>query len=317
MMTVLASRRLLLQALAALPLSGAGFAFAQTENNDAMWSARFAGIERDIERGFDGRLGVFALDTQTGASIGYRAGERFPLCSTFKATLAAAILRHSEQAPGLLQRRIRYAQGDIIAHSPITQRHLADGMTVAALCAATIQYSDNAAANLLMKILGGPAAVTAFARSIGDAEFRLDRWETELNTAIPGDLRDTTTPAAMTHSLHKLVLGDALSTVHRAQLADWLRGNTTGAERIQAGVPKDWQIGDKTGTGAYGTANDVAVIWPPARAPLVLSVYTTQKRQDAKADNAILAAATAVVADWIVEMGQQQTAGSAHQRPGT
>ncbi|GGC09554.1 beta-lactamase [Oxalicibacterium flavum] len=281
------SRRLLLKALTVFSLLPAGMARAQMPGDDA-WTVRFAQLEKD----FDGRLGLCAIDTRDGAQFGYRMDERFPLCSTFKAVLAAAILQHSERVPGLMERLVRYEQQDLIAHSPITGRHLAGGMRVADLCAATIQYSDNAAANLLMKILGGPAAVTAFARDIGDDAFRLDRWETELNTAIPGDLRDTTTPAAMAQSLRKLVLGDALPAPQRARLAGWLRGNTTGAKRIQAGVPADWQVGDKTGTGDYGTANDVAVIWPPGRAPIVLTIYTTYAGKEAQPRDELLAAAT-------------------------
>ena len=167
-----------------------------------------------------------------------------------------------------MQQRIKYQQRDLVTYSPITEQHVKDGMTVAALCAAAMQYSDNTASNLLMKILGGPEAVTAFARSIGDRQFRLDRWETALNSSIPGDRRDTSTPNAMGQSLQRLALGNALEPHLQAQLQAWLRGNTTGAARIRAGVPADWQVGDKTGTGDYGTANDIAVLWPPRRSPV-------------------------------------------------
>ncbi len=292
------SRRLLLKALAAVSLLPAGVVGAQTPDSDA-WAARLAQLEKD----FDGRLGLCVIDTRDGTQFGYRMDERFPLCSTFKAVLAAAVLRHSEREAGLMERVIRYGQQDLIAHSPITGKHLAGGMRVADLCAATIRYSDNAAANLLMKILGGPQAVTAFARDVGDAMFRLDRWETELNTAIPDDLRDTTTPAAMAQSLRKLVLGDVLTPPQRAQLADWLRGNTTGAKRIQAGVPADWLVGDKTGTGDYGTANDIAVIWPSARAPIVLTVYTTYARKQAQPRDELLAAATRIAVERLSARG--------------
>jgi beta-lactamase class A len=170
---------------------------------------------------------------------------------------------------------MRYGKADLIANSPITEKHVATGMSVAGLCAATIQYSDNAAANVLLKLLGGPAEVTAFARRIGDQAFRLDRTEPELNTSIPGDLRDTTTPAAMSDSVQRLVLGDALGAGQRDQLKTWLLGNTTSADRFVAGVPAGWKVADKTGAGSYGSNNDVGVLWPPAGAPLVLSVYLT------------------------------------------
>nr|WP_308437999.1 class A beta-lactamase [Jeongeupia naejangsanensis] len=249
-----------------------------------------------LERRHGGRLGVCALDTGSGRRLGYRMDERFAFCSTFKAMLAGAILARSVGDAGLLQRRIRYTQADLVSYSPVSGPRVADGMTVAELCAAAIQYSDNTAANLLIRQLGAPADVTTFARSIGDDVFRLDRWETELNTALPGDPRDTTTPAAMARSLQALTLGDALPPAQRAQLQDWLRGNTTGAKRIRAGVPAGWQVGDKTGSGDYGTTNDIAVLWPPQRAPIVLAVYFTRPAQDAKwVDAAIADAARLVV----------------------
>jgi len=286
-MTHSPNRRALLLAAAALPFTTATTAWATEASNTAQLAT--------LEKNSGGRLGVTALDTANGMLIRYRADERFPFCSTSKVMVAAAILERSTRQTGLMRKRIHYAKSDLVHYSPISEKHIADGMTVAELCAAAIQYSDNSSANLLMKILGGPPAVTAFARSIGDKEFRLDRWETELNSAIPGDRRDTTTPAAMANSLRSLMLGDILAIPQRKQLQDWLRGNTTGANRIRAGVPADWQVGDKTGTGDYGTANDIAVLWPPARKPIVLTIYHTQLQTDAKPRDDVIAAATRIV----------------------
>ena len=235
-----------------------------------------------------------AFDTATGMQIGYRADERFPLCSTFKVMLVGAILAQSTRNPELLRRRVTYEQGEVVSYSPISEKHVADGMTVAELCRAAIQYSDNTAANLLIRVLGGPPAVTAFARSIGDTEFRLDRYETALNTAIPGDPRDTSTPAAMRRSIHALALGEALPEQERKQLQDWMRGNTTGARRIRAGVSANWQVGDKTGSGDYGTTNDVALLWPPGRAPISIAIYYTQDVADAKWKDDVVAVATRI-----------------------
>ncbi|MDQ1833907.1 class A beta-lactamase [Massilia scottii] len=248
-----------------------------------------------LEKAAGGRLGVAAVDTGNGRQLGHRASERFPMCSTFKAIASAAILAHARNVPGLLEQRIRYTRADLVTYSPITEQALDKGMTVAELCAATIQYSDNAAANLLMKLIGGPAGVTAFARSVGDATFRLDRWETELNSAIPGDPRDTTTPEAMATLLRRVALDDGLPPAQRDLLQAWMRGNTTGATRIRAGVPAGWAVADKTGTGAYGSSNDIGIVFPPKGAPVVLALYYTQAAPDAKANSEILAAATRIV----------------------
>ena len=248
-----------------------------------------------LESASGGRLGVAALNTADGTWLRYRADERFALCSTAKLLVASAILARSQHDPALLQRRIHYPSDALVAYSPITKPHIVDGMTVAELCAAALQYSDNTAANLLMKHLGGPASVTAFARRIGDQTFRLDRWETELNSAIPGDPRDTSTPAAMALATQQLVLGNALAPNQRQQLQGWLRGNTTGDARIRAGVPANWQVGDKTGTGDYGSSNDVAVLWPPGQAPIVVALYFTQHEKEAKPRDDVLASATKIV----------------------
>nr|WP_254965610.1 MULTISPECIES: class A beta-lactamase [unclassified Cyanobium] len=251
-----------------------------------------------LEARSGGRLGVFAIDTASGARIGHRADERFPLCSTFKVILAAAMLHRSQREPGFLEQRIRFGRADLVTYSPIAEQHLQDGLTVAEMAAATVQYSDNTAANQLMARLGGPAGLTAFARSIGNRTFRLDRWETALNTAIPGDPRDTDTPRGMGTSLQALALGAALGPPLRLRLQDWLIGNTTGDRRVRAGVPPGWRVGDKTGTcGAYGTANDVAVLWPPGRAPIVLAIFHTQADPAARAQDGVLAAATTIVVE--------------------
>lgn len=289
------SRRLFLKTAAAIPLVVACPSRADEKNAALLATAQFEKLESTL----NGRLGVYVINTANSAQLGYRAKERFPMCSTFKAMVAAAILDRSVDAPGLLQRLIRYQQADLESYAPITSQHMASGMTVAELCAAAIQYSDNTAANLLIKTLGGPQVVTAFARSIDDSEFRLDRWEPALNTAIPGDLRDTTTPEAMALSLQRLVLGDALPPLPRAQLLAWLCGNTTGAASIKAGIPAGWKIGDKTGSGSYGTANDIAVLWPPERKPAVVAIYTTQHDKDAKARYDVIATAAHIVADWL------------------
>ena len=246
-----------------------------------------------LETAADGRIGIAALNTGNGSRIDYRAEERFPLCSTSKMMVAAAILKQSMSDTELLQQTISYQKADMTTGwSPITEQHIGEGMTIADLCGAAVSYSDNTAMNLLLNRLGGPIGVTAFARSIGDTTFRLDRYEPDLNEATPGSLRDTSTPSAMQDSLEKLVLGDSLALPQQTQLQTWLKANTTGDHRIRAGVPTTWVVGDKTGSGYYGTTNDIAVIWPPHCSPIVMAVYFTQNKKEAPPNDEIIAAAT-------------------------
>jgi beta-lactamase class A len=283
-MTFSRQRRSLLLAALAAPVAGCALA--------APRDADFIREIAKIETASGGRLGVAAFDTGRQLQLAYRGDERFPMASTFKVLAAASILARE---PGVLATRIRYTPADLVPYAPVTELHLADGMTNAELCAAAVQVSDNTAANLLMRQVGGPAGVTAFARSLGDDTFRLDRWEPDLNSAIPGDPRDTTTPLAMMRTLRKLALGDALAPPARKLLVDWMLTSTTGAEKIRAGVPHDWKVADKTGSGDHGTTNTVAVMWPPAkeRAPIVIAVYFTQSP---KLRNDVVAAAARAVA---------------------
>ena len=242
---------------------------------------------RRIERSSRGRLGVHILDTATGAEFGHRADERFLMCSTFKLLASALVLRRADRGEESLARRIAFARSDLVPHSPVTEKHTGGaGMTLAELCDAAMTTSDNTAANLILASYGGPPAVTAFARTLGDTVTRLDRFEPALNDWH--DERDTTSPRAMLHSMRQLTLGDALAPASRELLRRWLRANTTGGARLKAGLPPEWQIGDKTGSGD-ATSNDIAVVWPPGRAPLLVTAYLTRSRVSFEARNAVLA----------------------------
>ena len=220
-----------------------------------------------------GRVGVAALNTADGAWLRHRADERFAMCSSFKVLLAASVLARIDQGTLAPDRRVDYTRADLLDHSPRTQARVGQGfMSVADLCAAAVEVSDNGAANLLLGLTGGPAALTAWLRRIGDPTTRLDRTELSLNTNLPGDPRDTTTPQAFVATLDRLLLGRVLSAESRGRLADWMIKCETGRDRLRAGVPPTWRAGDKTGTGANGAVNDVAILWPPGRAPILIAV---------------------------------------------
>jgi len=230
----------------------------------------------ELEKHTGGRLGVFAIDTHDGRRIVHRVEERFPMCSTFKFLAVSAVLSRVDSGVEHLGRHIAYTKADLLAYAPVTTANVHDGyMTVEALCEAAIVDSDNTAANLLLGTMGGPPAVTRFARALGDTRTRLDRTEPALNSAIPGDPRDTTTPASMAHDLQAVLLGNALTAASRARLETWMIGCRTGVSCIRAGVPKTWIVGDKTGSGVRGTRNDIAILKPPNRGAIVVTAYLT------------------------------------------
>jgi beta-lactamase class A len=249
-----------------------------------------------LESESGGRLGVCVLETATGTRHVHRGDERFPMCSTFKALAAAAVLARVDSGNEQLTRRITYDASALVTYSPVTEKHVGDGMTLAEICEAAVTLSDNTAGNLLLAAIGGPSGLTTFVRSLGDPVTRLDRDEPSLNEALPDDPRDTTTPNAMASNLQALILGTkALSAPSREQLTAWLIANKTGDTRLRAGFAKDWRVGDKTGTGARGTSNDVAVIWPPNKAPIVIAAYLTGATVSAAQQNATLASVARAV----------------------
>jgi beta-lactamase class A len=239
-----------------------------------------------IENQLGGRVGVAALDVGSGVWLKYRADERFAMCSTFKWMLAAAVLSQADQDAALLDRLIHYGPMDLLDVAPVTSAHISEGaLSIRALCEAAVEVSDNTAANLLLKFIGGPKALTAYLRRTGDRVTRLDRNEPTLNTNLANDPRDTTTPAAMVATLQRLLLGNALSTSSRELLLDWLKKCQTGTHRIRAGLPQDWPVGDKTGTGANSAANDNAIAFPPGRAPVLIATYLSGSGASADALN--------------------------------
>ncbi len=284
-----------LATISAAPAIGWHASAFASESKLAGLAETFAKIEADS----GGRLGVGVLDTGTGEVVGHRADERFPMCSTFKVLCAGAILSRVDAGKEQLARRIPVTSADLLDYAPVTKQHAGGDMTVAELCEAAVTLSDNTAANLLLASMGGPSAVTEYARAIGDNITRLDRTEPSLNTAEAGDERDTTTPQAMAHNLQTLTLGVALLPPSRDQLNAWLVGCKTGAAKLRAGLPKDWRVGDKTGAGAHGTSNDIAVVWPKGRAPVMITTYLTQCSAEANSRDTTIAAIGKAVADAI------------------
>lgn len=243
-----------------------------------------------LEASSGGRLGVTILDLASGRRLTHRAEERFPLCSTFKLLAGAFALARVDRGLDRLDARIVFGKDDLVPYSPITGTRVGgDGMTVAEICEAAITLSDNTAGNLLLDRFGGPAGLTGFLRGLGDPITRLDRREPALNESAPGDPRDTTTPAAMAETMHRLLFGDALSSGSQQVLKGWLLASRTGGERLRAGCPADWQVGDKTGTGENAVTNDVAVLWPPDKVPMIVTAFYAQSSIPPERRNDVLA----------------------------
>lgn len=268
--------------------------------------AGFAQRMIEIQQRLGGRIGVCALagsgDSKSSGSLTISSDERFAHCSTFKWPLAALVLQQADQGRMTLDKAISYTKADLLDYAPVTTKNLARGhMTLGELCEAAVELSDNTAANLLLAQVGGPAGLTAFARTLGDAVTRFDRTEPDLNSNQDKDPRDTTTPAAMAQLLKTVYTGTVLKADSLSQLKTWMVGCQTGQKEIRAGVPAGWTVADKTGRG-NGAVNDVAVVWPKdaagkAQAPVFLAIYTTGGTLGDDARNQIIADTTKLVFD--------------------
>ena len=267
----------------------------QSVSDDASVHAREALAALETRNG--GRLGIVALDTGSGRGIDYRSGQRFPMCSTHKLLTAAAILTMVDQGHMELDRRVPFGRTDLLEYAPIAGKNVGAGfMTVDALCEAAIEWSDNTAANLLLGLIGGPPGWTRYARSIGDTTSRLDRTEPALNSAIPGDPRDSTTPAAMAHDLNLLLLGKRLSDASRARLENWLLDSKITGNLLGAGLPSGWRVGDKSGSGERGSRGDIGIIVPPKAAPIVAAVYYTGSTEPPASRDKVIAETGRIIA---------------------
>lgn len=261
-------------------LIGASLALASSRLPAAEGGVRDPSVQtrlRELEGTVGGRLGVAALDMESDRRVDYRSANLFPLCSTFKLLLAGAVLSKVDHGKEQLDREMPLTQADLLDYAPVSKPLLAKGrITVAEALAGAVSDSDNTAANLLLSSIGGPGALTLFARSLGDRTTHLDRVEPFLNEATPGDARDTTSPAAMLNDMGVLLLEDALSRTSREMLTGWLVKSRTGLNKLRAGMPADWTIGDKTGMGGHGAIADVAIAWPAGRKPLLVAAYLTE-----------------------------------------
>lgn len=246
-----------------------------------------------LEKKFDARLGVYAIDTGTNQTIAYRPNERFAFASTYKALAAGVLLQ--QNSIDTLNEVIKFTKEDLVDYSPVTEKHVDTGMTLGEIAEAAVRYSDNTAGNILFHKIGGPKGYENALRKMGDRVTTSDRFETELNEAIPGDIRDTSTAKAIATNLKELTVGNALPHQKRNILTDWMKGNATGDKLIRAGVPTDWGVADKSGAGSYGTRNDIAIVWPPNRSPIIIAILSSKDEKEATYDNQLIAKAAEVV----------------------
>ncbi|MCE5285584.1 MAG: class A beta-lactamase [Pelosinus sp.] len=249
-----------------------------------------------LENAYGAKLGVYALDTETNEEVAFQADDRFAYCSTFKILAVGAILRQDSLAE--LKQVVKYSKDDILSYAPITKNNVDKGMSLAELCNAALRFSDNTAANLLFRHIGGPAGLKAALVQLGDTITQPARIEPELNETLPGDIQDTTTPRQLVFDLKAYTTGNILSEEKQRILIDWMTGNTVGSTLIRAGVPAEWVVADKSGSGPYGRRNDIAMVRPLGRKPIFIAILSTHDIKEAKYDDKLIAQASKIVADF-------------------
>lgn len=275
-------------------LTGCGKAATQPPVNtksDAQYNSAFSQLESD----YSVKLGVYAFDTETNKEVVYRADDRFTYCSTHKALIAGAVLKQDSLEQ--LKQVVKYTNKDILSYAPITKDNVDKGMTIEEICNAAIRFSDNTAGNLLFDHIGGPNGFKSALNQLGDNVTQPARIEPDLNEAIPGDIRDTSTPRQLAIDLQAYTIGNILTDDKKKILIDWMTGNATGNKLIRAGAPKDWVVADKSGSGSYGTRNDIALVMPPNKKPIIIAILSTHDTKEAKYDDKVIAQAAKIVFD--------------------
>lgn len=255
-----------------------------------------------LEQRHNAIVGFYGVDLESTRMFAHRDDDRFAMCSTFKAYLAARVLQKAQHNELALTDTVHIDPAAVVGYSPVTGPKAGSSVALSELCRAALQQSDNTAANALLRTIGGPPAITEFARSIGDEQTRLDRWETDLNSAIPGDPRDTSTPHALGGGVRVLLTGSVLDEHYRMQLEEWMRGNVTSSRSMRAGLPQGWTTADKTGTGDYASTNDVGIAYGPAGQRVLLSIMTRTRSSNPKAEalQPLIAAMTTLVLPWLL-----------------
>ncbi len=268
----------------------------KTMKSDVQYNLAFS----QLESNYDAKLGVYAFDTQTNREVAYHAEDRFAYCSTFKALAAGAVLKQDSLEE--LKQNVKYTQKDILDYAPITKDNLDKGMTIQELCEAAVRYSDNTAANLLLHHIGGPEGFKSALSQLGDEITEPVRIEPKLNEGIPGDTRDTSTPRQLATDLKAYTTGNILTEEKKKILIDWMSENATGNTLIRAGAPKNWVVADKSGTGPYGRRNDIAIVMPPNKKPIIIAILSTHDTKEAKHDDELIAQAARIVFDSFAKM---------------
>ena len=264
---------------------------SSASNSAGKSAAAFAQLERD----YSAKLGVYALDTETNKEVLYRSDDRFLYCSTSKALLAGIVLQ--QNSLDQLKQVVRYSSDDILSYAPVTKEHVEQGMTLEEICIAALRFSDNTAANLLFNHIGGPTGFKSALNKLGDNITEPVRLEPHLNEVIPGDNSDTSTPRQLAIDLQAYTTGNVLTEDKRKMLIEWMTGNATGKKMIRAGAPADWIVADKSGSGSYGTRNDIAIVIPPNRKPIIIAILSTHAEKEAKYNDQLIAQAAKIVFD--------------------
>ncbi|MDK2564161.1 class A beta-lactamase [Romboutsia sedimentorum] len=259
--------------------------------SDTQYNSAFSQLESD----YGVKLGVYAFDTEANKEVVYRADDRFAYCSTFKALAAGAVLK--QDSLDQLKQVVKYNKEDVLSHAPITKDNVDKGMTIEEICNAALRFSDNTAANLLFDHIGGPNGFKSALNQLGDNVTQPTRIEPDLNEAIPEDIRDTSTPRQLATDLQAYTTGDILTDDKKKILIDWMTGNATGNTLIRAGAPEGWVVADKSGTGSYGTRNDIAIVMPPNKKPIIIAILSTHDTKEAKHDDKLIAQASKIVFD--------------------
>lgn len=236
-----------------------------------------------IAEGSKGRIGVFAMDLQSGETLSVLGDQRFPMASTSKIAIAATYLEGVDQGRWSLTSEfpLLHPLRSAKFSSAIAPVRKGDYLTAHELIDLMITRSSNPATDALLRVVGGPAAVNDWMRRAGVTEFTLSRDiatlvrdDGEYDPAAIIDPRDSATPRAMVQLMSGIWQGRWLSASSNRVIISAMERCRTGTRRIPARMPSYVTVAHKTGS-LNNTSSDIGMLTGPDGRTIAVAIYVT------------------------------------------
>lgn len=261
-----------------------------------------------ISHAAQGRVGVTATVIETGESVTLNGDQRFPMQSVYKFPIGMAVLAQVDQGKLKLDQQVRVETSDFVSnlqHSPIRDENPQGvELNLAELLKYMVSESDGTACDVLLKLVGGPEAVTQYLHDLDVNDIVVANTEKEIGQDKAVQYRNYATPDAVVTLLRALYEDQGLSESNQALLLRLMIETPTGIQRIKGLLPDGTVVAHKTGTsrtvdGVTAATNDVGLVTLPNGQHLAIAVFVSDSTaNDTMREKVIAKVARAVWDEW-------------------